>query len=212
MTITIKGKTFELLYEKALYEPEQYLLIIADVHLGKALHFRKQGIALPVAAQKGDYIALQQLFVKVKPKLVYFLGDLFHSAFNNDWHSFCDLVNAFKEIKFILVKGNHDLIHTDRFNELCIDVVDTIEEEFIIYSHEPLKKITDGKINICGHIHPGVVLSGAGKQSLKLPCFYLLETLFILPAFGVLTGLYPLEKKKGSKIFGVLSQTVKQVF
>ncbi len=212
MTITLNGISFELLYEKAMFEPEQQLLIIADVHLGKALHFRKQGIAIPAAAQDGDYKALQELFDKIKPKQVYFLGDLFHSDFNNDWHTFCDLINDFKQIRFILVKGNHDLIDTHLFSEMCIGVVDTIEEEGLIYSHEPLKKIPAGKINICGHIHPGIVLNGAGRQSVKLPCFYLLENLFVLPAFGVLTGLYPLEKKKGSKIFGVLSDAVRQVF
>lgn len=212
MTITLNEITFELLYEKALYEPEQQLLIIADVHLGKALHFRKQGIAIPAAAQNGDYKALQELFDKIKPKQVYFLGDLFHSAFNNDWHTFCDLINDFKHIKFILVKGNHDLIDTKLFSEMCITVVDTIEEEGLVYSHEPLKKIPAGKINICGHIHPGIVLSGAGRQSVKLPCFYLLENLFVLPAFGVLTGLYPMSKEKGIKVYGVLPGLVKRVF
>lgn len=212
MTITLNGKTFELLYEKALYEPEKQLLVIADVHLGKALHFRKQGIAIPAAAQYGDYKALQELFDKIKPNQVYFLGDLFHSAFNNDWHTFCNLINNYKKIKFILVKGNHDLIDTKLFSEMYIAVVDTIEEEEgLIYSHEPLKKIPAGKINICGHIHPGIVLNGAGKQSVKLPCFYLSEQLLILPAFGVLTGLYPMHKRKNVRAFAVLSDSVKRV-
>ena len=212
MKIVLNNKEFVLLYQKALYEPNEKLLVIADVHLGKALHFRKQGIPLPAAAQQGDYAALRLLFETIKPEIVYFLGDLFHSAINNDWHSFCDLVNDFKQIRFVLVKGNHDLIDTNLFQQLCITVVENIEEEYLIYSHEPLKKIPNGKINICGHIHPGIVLSGAGKQSIKLPCFYFLNQLFILPAFGVLTGLYPLQKKNGAKIYGVLSDTVTQVF
>jgi metallophosphoesterase superfamily enzyme len=90
-------------------------------------------------------------------------------------------------------------------------VVDTIEDEHFIYSHAPLTEVPEGKMNITGHIHPGIVLTGIGRQSIKLPCFYMTGSLFILPAFGMLTGLYTMDKKEGCRIFGVLPDGVRRI-
>jgi DNA ligase-associated metallophosphoesterase len=208
MTVEINGAEFTLLPEKALYKADEQLLVIADVHLGKASHFRKEGISIPLAAQMGDYDNLRQLFDKIKPQRVYFLGDLFHSSFNRDWHYFCDLIAKYPGIQFTLIRGNHDLIDEQLFKDICISVTDEIEDEAFIYSHDELENIAPGKINIVGHIHPGIILSGMGRQSLKLPCFYLTRTHFILPAFGVLTGLYSMDRTADSKVFIVLRDAV----
>ena len=200
-----------MLYEKALYKHEGSILIISDVHLGKARHFRKAGIAIPSISQQGDYDNLERLFRKVAPEQVYFLGDLFHSTLNHDWHSFCDLVAAFPAIKFTLIKGNHDLISKKDFADICIDVVDEIDDDFWIYTHQPLDTVPNGRVNIAGHIHPGIVLSGGARQSIKLPCFYTTDDLVILPAFGVLTGLYSMDKTLQTKIYAVLPDRVQQI-
>lgn len=211
MTITISDQTFTLLPEKALYQPEQRLLVIADIHLGKVNHFRKEGIAIPAKAQMNDYDNLEKLFKKVMPEQVYFLGDLFHSTYNNDWDNFCNLISQFPEIKFTLIKGNHDIIDHGKFNDICINIVDCITHGTITYSHEELKNLPSGQVNITGHIHPGIVLSGAGRQSIKLPCFYLTDRLVIIPAFGVLTGLYSMEQASGARIYAVLTGEIIRV-
>ena len=158
-----------------------------------------------------DYDNLKNLFHKVVPKQVYFLGDLFHSTLNRDWQYFCDLIALFPSIAFTLVKGNHDLIKKDKFDELCIKVVDTIEDDAFVYSHEPLKEFAVGKVNIVGHIHPGITISGMARQSIKLPCFYTTDSLVILPAFGVLTGLYSMQQTKETRIYMVLPDGVKRL-
>ncbi len=203
MTIELNGSQFILLHQKALYKPDEQLLIIADVHLGKASHFRKAGIAIPAHAQMGDYEKLASLFDEVNPQKVYFLGDLFHSSFNRDWHYFCELIAKYTAIKFILIKGNHDLINKKLFKDICIEVVDTIEDEQFVYSHEPVE-VEEGKLNITGHVHPGITLSGAGRQSVKIPVFYIKDNLMIVPAFGMLTGLYGMERTKQTKIYAIL--------
>ncbi len=211
MQLILKETEFTLLPEKALYHAKEKLLVIADVHLGKALHFRKAGIAIPANAQISDYNRLYNLFQIINPSKVYFLGDLFHSTFNNDWHSFEELIIAHPQIHFTLLKGNHDLINNSLFTQLNIAVTDTIENENFIYSHLPLKSFPANKINICGHIHPGISLSGSGRQSIKISCFYLHENVFILPAFGSLTGLFILKKKENSKVFIVLPEKVMSI-
>lgn len=212
MNITLNERALTLLPEKALYLQDERLLLVADVHLGKAMHFRKAGIAIPGQAQVADYIRLQALFEKVKPESVYFLGDLFHSTLNADWQSFCTLIEGFPDIRFVLLKGNHDLIDAERFHCLNVIVEDRREDEQFLYSHHPLKAVPQGKINICGHIHPGVLLSGSGRQSVKLPCFYLEDQTLILPAFGTLTGLYIMERRKNAQIFCILPNQVRRAY
>src|SRR5438552_19050932 len=99
MTIEINKKQFTLLPEKALYKHDERLLIIADVHLGKASHLRKEGIPFPAHSQISDYNKLTQLLLKTDPLKVYFLGDLFHSTFNRDWHYFTELISSFPQIE-----------------------------------------------------------------------------------------------------------------
>ena len=212
MTVEINHFPFTLLPEKALYKNDERLLIIADVHLGKANHFRKEGISIPAHAQLADYTNLERLFMKTNPLKVYFLGDLFHSSFNRDWHYFCELIRQFPSIKFTLIKGNHDIINHTRFTEVCIDVVDTMEDGAFVYSHELLPMVNAGKINISGHIHPGIVLSGAGRQSVKLPCFYITDRTVLVPAFGILTGLYSMKKTENSSVYAVLPDGVQKIY
>lgn len=204
MNITINGQLFTLLPEKALYKPDERLLIIADIHLGKAGHFRKEGIPIPARAQMNDYDNLGRLIESVNPQKVYFLGDLFHSEYNNDWQYFCKLISCFKEVAFTLVEGNHDIIDRRKFEELCISVVGGIEDNDFVYTHDVVDDIAEGKVNITGHVHPGIVLWGRGRQSIKLPCFYRHRNTLILPAFGVLTGLYSMERSAGADVYVVL--------
>ena len=211
MIVEINNIPFTLLQEKALYKQDERLLIIADIHLGKANHFRKEGIAIPADSQLKDYHNLADLFGKIKPLQVYFLGDLFHSSFNRDWHHFTDLILQFKEIKFTLVRGNHDIINNSLFKEMHIEVVDEIENEHFIYTHEPLEHVPAGKVNIVGHIHPGIVISGSARQSLKIPCFYVSSTLVVLPAFGILTGLYNMGRSKEACLYCISPGGIKQL-
>ncbi|NDC40591.1 MAG: ligase-associated DNA damage response endonuclease PdeM [Chitinophagia bacterium] len=208
MTLTHNGEQFVLLPEKALYLPAERLLVIADVHLGKAAHFRRAGIAIPQNAQTSDYDRLQALLLQVAPLKVYFLGDLFHSEWNHDWHNFCALIEAFPHIAFTLLKGNHDIIDDTYFTRLRISVTDTITQGRLVYSHEPIDSLPEGYTNITGHVHPGFRLQGTGRQSVLLPCFYCTPALWIIPAFGGLTGLFSLPKRADSRIYLVTTERI----
>jgi metallophosphoesterase superfamily enzyme len=125
---------------------------------------------------------------------------------------FCDVVNAYKKIEFILVLGNHDILAEKHYQQVCLTVIrEHLIEEDIIFSHHPQKKIPKDKFCIAGHIHPGIVLYGKGKQSIKLPCFYLQKKQLILPAFGSLTGLQLIERKKEDSVFAITTNIVMEV-
>jgi uncharacterized protein len=211
MTIEVNGCVVELLVDKAVYLPHSATLVIADVHLGKARHFRAEGIPFPAAAQHPDYVALGSLFRNRSPKSVVFLGDLFHSRFNADWHLFTQLIEAFPHIAFTLVRGNHDIIDESLFRAVNFRVVDFLEDEFFLYSHDVHPQLPVGKRNLVGHIHPGIALSGLARQRVVLPCFVDTGTVFLLPAFGRLTGLSPVTRSREHNIYAVLPDCVRQV-
>lgn len=211
MEVTLNNSVFTLLPEKALYKEDERLLIIADVHLGKASHFRKEGFYMPSKAHETDYESLRSIFGKLQPRKVYFLGDLFHSKLNKEWHLFSELIKEFDKIAFTLIKGNHDIIDESLFNELNIVVVnEVLEEGAFVYSHMPVETPSDA-INVVGHIHPGILLSGKARQSVKLPCYHLCGNTFLLPAFGKLTGLYMIDCKSDDRVFAVLPSEVIEI-
>lgn len=209
MRIELGTTVYNMLPEKALYQPDEQILIIADLHLGKASHFRKAGIQLPSVSAVKDYQRLQYLMEKYEPRKVYFLGDLFHSDHNNEWQLFEHFIHTHPKIKFTLIKGNHDVLDRGLYIQLGITIIDQfLTERNIIYSHEPLLHVPEMKHNIAGHMHPGVLMRGAGRQAVKLPCFYLKADLLLLPAFGSLTGLYTMHHDEDSEIYAIAGDNV----
>ena len=59
-----------------------------------------------------------------------------------------------------------------------------------------------------GHVHPGIKVSGVGKQSINLPCFYFTNNHAVLPAFSLFTGLYKLRPKKTDTVFALVEDQV----
>jgi DNA ligase-associated metallophosphoesterase len=211
MVITLQEREFVLLPQKAVYKPDEELLIIADVHLGKARHFLKGGINIPSSAQQQDYQNLTQLFITYQPRKVYFLGDLFHSSINTEWMRFESLIQAFNDIEFTLIKGNHDIIDARLYVRLDIRVAtDYLEDDHFIYSHYPFETPVD-KIVFSGHIHPSFRLYGKARQSVLLPCYHWSTYNFMLPSFGGLTGSFAIKPVAGDRVFVVYADTVKEI-
>ncbi len=195
---------FQLLPQKAIFWEAENTLIIADLHLGKASHFRKAGLAIPAKSSEADYENLESLLAHYQPNSLLILGDLFHSSYNNEWLQFGALIKKFPEISFELVMGNHDILCLESYNSIGLKLLsETLIKDNIIFSHHPLANLPEGQINFAGHIHPGVQLVGLGKQKITMPCFYFKNTSFILPAFGALTGLKLMKKEKNTLIYGI---------
>jgi uncharacterized protein len=207
MEITLKNEKFFLLFHKALYRPSKKQLILSDLHLGKVSHFRKQGIPLPPQSHLKDLDKLNFLLVIWKPRTVLILGDLFHSNYNREWLWFKSLLMEYPEIEFILVQGNHDVLDPAEYQLPNLFNADEIEEEDFVFSHAPLPE-PGNKLNFCGHLHPGIRLTGIARQSITLPCFYNNHRHFILPAFGNLTGLNIIDRDAGADVYPVTHETV----
>ena len=82
MTITIRDEELILDKERAIYLPQQQLLAISDLHLGKAAHFRKSGLQVPSTLAQGDLKRLSTLIEKYQPLTLLINGDMFHHDLN----------------------------------------------------------------------------------------------------------------------------------
>lgn len=207
--IFIGGEPFELLHSRALYRPVQRQLILSDIHLGKASHFRKQGIAMPSQSHLRDIDKLNFLIERYRPETVLMLGDIFHSEINHEWMWFKSLLMSFPMVQFVLVEGNHDLLPRNAYIIPNLLRIGMLEERHIIFTHHPLER--PDKLNICGHVHPGIRLNGIARQSMSLPCFIHSRNHLYLPAFGDLTGLSIVKREKGKEYYVVTGETVVQI-
>ena len=203
-----EGMELTLLPEKAVWIASLKVLLLADLHFGKAAHFRKAGIPIPEQVHDLDYIRIEKLIKKYGPAQIYFLGDLFHSAWNEQWEDLLSFLGQFRDPTFHLVLGNHDILPPYLYQESNLQVhTNSVILESLLLSHEPITP-PKGMLTICGHIHPGILLKGKAKQSLRIPCFHYSEDKLVLPSFGNFTGLFPIRAKKTDSIWGVTQDRV----
>ncbi len=62
-----------------------------------------------------------------------------------------------------------------------------------------------------GHLHPGVKLSGKGRQAITLPCFYFGRQYGLLSAFGNFTGMAKLAVKRDDRVFIIIKEKVMEM-
>ena len=203
-----KGQQLQLHPYKAIFWEEQSTLLLADLHLGKAQHFRKAGIPVPSDAGNSNWDKLIELLLGYQPKRVIFLGDLFHSVHNPVWEEFIDFIQPFAPTSFELIPGNHDILSDYQYQKSGLVIhEETLAMGPFLLSHEP-SPTPEGQYNLVGHIHPCVYLKGNARQRLRLPCFYFGEKQGILPAFGSFTGMAPLQPKSVDQVFVVTEEAV----
>ncbi len=212
MDFLIWNEPIALLPEKVLYLPKYRLILVADLHFGKVNHFRKSGIAVPPKANDKNADTLINVINATKPDRVIFLGDLFHSYYNEEWETVGQILKHFSACSFELVLGNHDILSLQQYQRHGIKV---FESQMIVgqwlLTHEPLETIPENFYNLAGHIHPGARLTGSGRQSMILPCYYFGKQQGILPAFGSFTGLATIHPKKNENVFVIAEGKVMKV-
>ena len=206
----IAGEIVFLLPQKALWWPAQKTLIVADVHWGKAGHFRRHGMAIPARATTRSEERLTEIVALTNPKKVVFAGDLFHSEHNEEVAAFAGWAALYPDVELHLVLGNHDILGAD-FYEKCrlITHAETLEMPPFVIAHDALPAA--GTLVIHGHIHPGIKLHGAARQTIAVPCFALDKKRLILPAFGAFTGCFWLQKPAFLELYAVGEEEVIRV-
>lgn len=193
------GETFELTNRRAAFWKREKALIFSDLHVGKAAHFRKNGIALGSQMMQADLRRLEKLIGHFQPEKLIIVGDLLHAGNNSEVDEFCSWKNTFQDVQFCLVEGNHDRISKKLDEKLCLDLKTdklVINNIMFVHDHQQNEKI----FQITGHIHPGFTLRTAVSR-IKLPCFVQTENQLLLPAFSEFTGLDTKSIPKKAKYF-----------
>lgn len=197
--------------QRAIYWEEEQALILSDLHIGKSAHFRKAGIAVPAGLAQEDLFRLQQLITRYNPVQLIIVGDMFHSSMNNDVQYFRLWRQQFPHIRIELVRGNHDFLPEEIYSDLQVNVHPTLTLRGIHFIHEPCEEANGHEYTFSGHVHPGILMEGIGKQRLRLPCFYFGAHCGILPAFGQFTGLAMLDPEPDDPLFVIASKSVLQI-
>ena len=212
----IHDHTFWVSQERCLFWEQENTLIIADLHLGKTGHFRKEGIAVPQSIYKADLQRLVAMLYLYKAERLVIVGDFTHSSMNRELELFIKWRKDFSSLQIDLVKGNHDILHNNWYREARVDMHErdlTINNFLFCHDDKKLGQVDDPAITyqFTGHVHPGIMLRGAGRQSLKFPCFYFSKEHCILPAFSRFTGTYNVRPEKGETIYAITPSEIVRI-
>jgi DNA ligase-associated metallophosphoesterase len=210
--IELGGEAVLLLPQKAVYWPAQGMLVIADIHFGKAAAFRSLGIPVPRGTTTENLTQLDDLVTATGAGHVLFLGDFLHAKAAHAASTQAAMLawrDRRRELTLTLVRGNHDAHAGDPAAALAIDLVD---EPYTVgpfaFCHHPDVTTLDGQAYVmAGHVHPAFVLA-TRFDSLRLPCFLVGPRRMILPSFGAFTGGYTVKPGLGERVFVTSGEAV----
>ncbi len=201
----IKEQQLWLSPERCLFWEEEKALILSDLHFGKTGHFRKSGIAVPATVYKEDLHRLLAQIQYFQPRQLLIVGDLFHSRENQELTLFRRWREDLADVSVRLIKGNHDILGEDWYRNAGIIVAPgQLQIGAFSFIHDITESGPCTAYCFSGHIHPGVWISGMGKQALRFPCFYFGESFAVLPAFSRFTGTASIDPEPGSNVFAIL--------
>ncbi len=210
LDIDLAGEQVILLPERALYWPRMATLFVADAHWGKAASFRANAVAIPSGTTEADLARLSGALDRTGAQRLVLLGDLLHAQKGRVPGTLAT-IGAWRErytqLEVLLVRGNHDQWAGDPPDEwkfTCVDAPASLPP--FVLQHEPGAS-AEGYA-LAGHVHPGARLVGAGRQELKLPCFWFRRRVGVLPAFGSFTGLATIRPRRGDHVFVITGDEV----
>jgi DNA ligase-associated metallophosphoesterase len=206
LNITLAGCEMVATAERALWWPERKTLLVADLHAGKAGHFRRYGLPLPGRLLATDLDRLDSLIREFEPQRMLFLGDLFHSETNDEWAELVTWRRTWPEVMFVLIRGNHDRFMSDEVLRAggFLVVAEYLDEEPFRFAHAPRTDEESSELfHLAGHLHPAVRIYGRAHTSMRRPCFWFRERSGVLPAFGLFTGSLTIKPAPGDRVLVV---------
>ena len=200
--VELGGERLLLLAQKAMYWPARKMLIIADIHFGKAAAFRALGVPVPRGTTTQNLLALDALLASHVCDEIVFLGDFLHARAAHAPATVAAML-AWRArhplLRLTVVRGNHDLHAGDPAAALGMHMADEPHDVGkLSFCHHPETPAT-GHV-LAGHVHPVFHLR-AGRGGLRLPCFLLGPSRSILPSFGAFTGGHAVQPAAGERVY-----------
>jgi DNA ligase-associated metallophosphoesterase len=210
MNIEVAGETLTLLAERAVWWGAKRTLLVADPHFGKAASFRAAGVYVPEATTGGALSRLDTMIAATHASRIVFLGDFLHAREGRHPETLRAIAQwraRHGAVQMVLVRGNHDRRAGDPPVELGMECVDApLRELPFAFVHAPTDM--EGHYVLGGHLHPSVVMVGAGRQREQLPCFWFGKQRGVLPAFGEFTGVAEVSPEVDDRVWVVADERV----
>lgn len=201
--IELCGERLVLRADRSVHWPRRRTLMIADPHVGKSDTFRAAGLPVPGNADRMLSRIASALEETAAEQLIV-LGDFWHDRSGRTDQLINDLTNWREEhgkVSIEMIRGNHDRAGPPPKSWAEAWQREAVIDAPFVFSHVPAPS-SDGYV-MAGHLHPGVALSGPGRQRLRLPCFWFRPAVGVLPAFGDFTGLANVTALSGDRVFAI---------
>lgn len=183
--LRLAGASLLALASGALWWPEERLLCVADLHLGKSERLaRRGGTLLPPYETAATLDRLAGEVARLAPAGVVCLGDSFDDPAAEAALAPADLgrlAGLMAGRRWVWVAGNHDPLPLALDGDHCAEV----EIGPLTFRHAALHDARMGEVS--GHFHPKLRLS-VGGRTVARACFLHDDRRLILPAFGAYTG------------------------
>ncbi|AOG21866.1 calcineurin-like phosphoesterase family protein [Acidovorax sp. RAC01] len=207
------GTALWLLPQRAVWWPAERMVLVADVHFGKAATFRRAGQPVPHGTTGDNLARLDALLRATGAQHLVFLGDFLHArsgAADALWQQLQPWREQHAAVRMTLVRGNHDAHAGDPPAAMGIELANEpwapVDGIPVLACHHPQK--ADGATVLAGHLHPTVTLRGMARDRLRLPCFAWSPGLLVLPAFGAFTGTSSVPLTPDARCFAVAADRV----
>lgn len=183
-SFTLAGAALVACPSGALWWPDQRVLCVSDLHLGKSDRLRRVGApSLPPYETRDTLFRLEHDIHECDPRTVVCLGDSFddqdaEKSLAPEERTWILRLQAGR--RWVWIQGNHDPGPLDLSGTHLV----TLPISPLTFRH-----IADPKSSgdVSGHYHPKATLNLKGR-SLSKPCFLVDSDRLILPAFGTYTG------------------------
>lgn len=183
--LTLAGSALTALPSGALWWPDEALLCVADLHLGKSERIARRGGALLPPYETAETLdRLAADIARHAPRIVVCLGDSFDDTASADAlapEASARLASLIAGRDWIWIAGNHD--------PAPLPVAGRHLAEFargaLTFRHIARPEAAHGEIS--GHWHPKARVALRGR-TVSRPCFLSDGARLILPAYGAYTG------------------------
>lgn len=183
--INLGGHVMQAMPSGVLWWPERAILVVADLHLGRAERMAREGGALLPPYETTETLdRLDAEVNRLKPRLIVSLGDSFDdlaAAGNLDEDVTARIDRLAAGRRLIWIAGNHDpgpvALPGSHLDQAVIGGV------ALRHIADPLKPGAE----ISGHYHPKARVQVKGRRIARR-CFLASGDRIILPAFGTYTG------------------------
>lgn len=209
--ISLAEVNLHLRADGSLLIPQDSILIVSDLHLGKDAAFRAAGIPVPAGINRDLLKQLTRSVETADCSHLIFLGDLIHNR-NSLTPSVIDEMRNWRkqhqDLDVTLVLGNHDR-HVRGFPPSWkLKTCRSYQVDALTLVHDPATgKAQNAAPFICGHLHPAVQ-TGVAADRMKLRCFAHYPDHLVVPAFGPFKGGMTLSTRKMIDCFAIAENQI----